>query len=1283
MATTYAGVIAHYIKKAQKLSQGRDGIAGFCSLQGPTGGGKSSALYKSLHEDEPAVLEVLKDHGVKGLFVTHRWNILQDVYRNLVEHQDSQGRQFTASVLYSQQEAVTCAVTQIPLPHEKAVTKDAFPNPFKEIDSLVEHKILNDSEQDRLSKNCRELIKSKRELDFQKNRETYSEKYKQQLTDEQVALCRAIEGILYDAEKNLKKELEDLTKKFGAEHKVTRKQKKKWDFYRNNPWVRRIFPAIVWRDKQQHLLILTTHKFYNSFYDGEEKVRLSSSKLKGYAVFIDEFDYQSDELLKLLAQAQHIQEPAEFLGQFLGGGKRLINRIGLGSNDVVESISQELIKLLNALEEDLATRGVDLNVSRSFVMSDGAYERNQKFRPLYLFRSDHFITNKSVSVAQTERGFVIQQYEQGKSLENIKAGDLLRVMEKYTRQLSLLFAEHATNEVDAQHLLRSVCHLMFNSVNDYQPAYYSQAISNMSLHALPRTSLVEAQGIIKSNVLANTHTNLLGLSAWLLKQDSNYKDIDPLRIMIKRAYLPTTAEGLLAVLASRNLVFALSATSYIERAIGHFDLLWVTQFLTYIAESRTPELTHSFLGDEFQDRSEQWFKKPIPYIPNEEDLALQQQVIVSLAEKKKEKRQTKLELHRHQFDQLVDTEELKEVERHLSPEFFSQPGDDFSTATEWRRDTLKKLIWTLKEAASKAEHRGHLVFVNSLACFKKWLLEDDAKTSRDSLGWLTLQSEYKETAPFIELKIGGRYLTLCLLEAAAQKQESFEQRYQQAFATGKPVIILTQRASATNGINLDYQLEDGRSMDLTCLYIIESHHFFFSTWNSQNNDSEMTHVGVQLRNLDKLTRQAQLSHQKRRIYIQALMSNEFRGIRELNAAYKKSEDYVKNIAADVQQQVGRLERSWELVPEIEIHMCQEVAHELEKFTHLPTYTNNIGLMSDLNQQLFSQLKEKSIDFESYMVASTAERYEGSKAEEIIDNRLVASFAKIRKGETVIGNPMRVWHELGEAVLKMDFCWQPQTEVFGISRPLKDWACFKKSKLLQNADTIYYDPNTWQFYPKKLLGSVAYQPQQLYQAVQSNSAIYDWFNYFNYRTSIWPFAHEFEQEYALHPKVVQRILQGRIGEESIRGLLYQDGIVTATTGQEAELFELYDFKVKNSSVYIDAKNWSSSSLDKADDDYQLWVSLNDNNTPTPQALAERLTRIRMLKGKSAVLVIANLVAAEEQCSINAFTINLQPTTKDKADILIVPGCVSPTNFKVTSAFKELTQIIKAKEKQNAD
>lgn len=80
----------------------------------------------------------------------------------------------------------------------------------------------------------------------------------------------------------------------------------------------------------------------------------------------------------------------------------------------------------------------------------------------------------------------------------------------------------------------------------------------------------------------------------VIKKDESELELDPERVQIKRALLSTSPEGLLVSLASRNLVFSLSATSYIERALGHFDVRWIESALRYIAQARDPVCVQSF-----------------------------------------------------------------------------------------------------------------------------------------------------------------------------------------------------------------------------------------------------------------------------------------------------------------------------------------------------------------------------------------------------------------------------------------------------------------------------------------------------------------------------------------------------------------------------------------------------------------------------------------------------------------------------------------------------------------
>ncbi|MGV3870892.1 hypothetical protein, partial [Citrobacter freundii] len=93
---------------------------------------------------------------------------------------------------------------------------------------------------------------------------------------------------------------------------------------------------------------------------------------------------------------------------------------------------------------------------------------------------------------------------------------------------------------------------------------------------------------------------------------------------------------------------------------------------------------------------------------------------------------------------------------------------------------------------------------------------------------------------------------------------------------------------------------------------------------SADSNDDMAHAGFQLRNLEKLLRAGEISRKQHQRFILPLMLNRKNEISRLNGEYKRTSDYIKNTAANVQQQVGRIERAWCEVPNAEIHLDAEL-----------------------------------------------------------------------------------------------------------------------------------------------------------------------------------------------------------------------------------------------------------------------------------------------------------------------------------------------------------------------
>lgn len=266
---SYNAVIEYTLSQAKKSKTSRR-IAGFCQLQGPTGSGKTSSLYRSGYADNalPA-LETIKKSGSQAILVTHRWNILHDIYEKTAAHKDSNGEPFTVSVLYAQDEQIVSAIEATPLPHENNISADSLPDPFDSINILEDRNLFASQDiADKLRRNCKNI------LHINKSLKGYPTRFQTAIASEKESLiksCAAVEITLIQNIKLLEKEAKKQKEKYGEEHELTQAARQRVADFRRHVWVRRILPAIAWRDEKQHLLIMTTQKRFHRFTMGIAK----------------------------------------------------------------------------------------------------------------------------------------------------------------------------------------------------------------------------------------------------------------------------------------------------------------------------------------------------------------------------------------------------------------------------------------------------------------------------------------------------------------------------------------------------------------------------------------------------------------------------------------------------------------------------------------------------------------------------------------------------------------------------------------------------------------------------------------------------------------------------------------------------------------------------------------------------------------------------------------------------------------------------------------------------
>ncbi|MGO5000247.1 hypothetical protein [Oceanisphaera sp. W20_SRM_FM3] len=1267
------------IKRAQ-VSNGDQALAGLITINGPTGLGKTSAITEPSPKGDRSVLSELMATQLQGVFITHRWNILHQVAA------DVQAQGFTVSVIYARQEQVLAAVLGRPYAHEDPNL--AHGDWSQHLASLTAAGLWVNAwcSVAQLGELCSTIKRLALQL---QNLATWpnSDDLKQQCEYDLNVACKQLETAILQNMAQLKPtaKQEQSNGKRRRQLGVTTLSQSPWHQYRAHPWIRRLLPAVAWHDEQQPLLIMSTQKFYHGFYDGMQRARMADAKTHGHVIFIDEFEYQEPVLLSLLSQAQRIQEIPQCLGVLLDEGMRAIPRFRAANrqDEHLNRVLDELEQHFTDTQARLKEQGILFPRHRALIQDE-----HSPFISRYLFHSDYTITDKPTYLLPQDHSLLVANTP---SANSVNAGYFFSELEQLLRHtLAVLARLPIEAQLGSGNSVRNeFMHLLFNGVNDYRSGHYQRHFSWAVLMGdAPNTHLPELAELAKTNTLPHTQAQLHGFSCWLFTPAT--EQIDKLRIRQKRAHIPTTPEALLVALASRNLVFGLSATAMLARTVGHFDMRWVYGALHEISRARQLASTTS-------DKPE---PQPIPITPNAESDSAQQQLIQHLQHIKADRRNNQFELQVTDF-----TEHTSPVGQCIRQALAQLPADFFQddnqatlntaiseTALEYRSHSLHAMLRIICLAAVSEEyHLGHLAYANSIRFMRKWLECPSAQASRACLASVLSVKPAAEQAgfetfldssSFVPLWCSGQPLILCLLTAQSQRDLMFAQHYAQAFSSGVKVVVLTQVASATNGINLNTpmlrhgQLQD---QDLSCLYLYEGRHFYFSPPQQQPGQPPMVDTGFHLRQLQKLRQASYLSEFDYRHFIASLMQGNAREISRLNNQfYKNTFDYVLNLTADVQQQVGRIERVWAPMAHTRVVIHNTLADTLQQYADDPHgYAQHKPMLSCLNQGVFAALQERQ-DPQSALALLFSSIQDAQQIKEVIDQHLIGRIRRSREPDQQVIDVtalQRTWETLGRAALRRDLACQFSGQDLGLpcaTITLKEWACII---LPAGADPV---TGVWRRPDNRFMASSSpeasrYRLAPLYRWVNHHQAINQWFKRHGYATS-GEINSGLEEQYLFHPAFSQRILQGRIGEESIRALFAANQLSTHSGLLHKHTLEVYDFHLSGTPLYVDAKYWGLNSLAQAEAKFQAWLAAPASVDNYWQALSDKVKQLRQYGDPNARLVVINLVGSEADASLKGVDLSLAPTDIATAPILVLAGALHPEHpNSITSGFNGLCEL----------
>ncbi len=314
----------------------------------------------------------------------------------------------------------------------------------------------------------------------------------------------------------------------------------------SHPVVETLFPAIAFRRRPEvRIMLVTLHKAYYGFFDGAQIRSLTDLSAQTNAIiFLDEFDFLENDLVKLICRVPQISDPFDFVACFY----RAMAFHKLPKQDFpLHPNIRERIKKIVTLIENIRTKGLDYPNINQFTLAKTPTKRAPA-----IFRTNRTISTTPLFINQTTRSYQLETKKSNQAWAT--ATWFFHTIGLATTLILALFKEL---ERDNEGMYWELMRQCFRNTD-----FFEQVIS---IPRLPQPQ--QAHSTQRSSLLQGGY-NLFEIND--LQQRSDNEEVEVFFYQMLQ-----TPENLLRILTSKHLIFALSATADIRRCIHHFDLDWL------------------------------------------------------------------------------------------------------------------------------------------------------------------------------------------------------------------------------------------------------------------------------------------------------------------------------------------------------------------------------------------------------------------------------------------------------------------------------------------------------------------------------------------------------------------------------------------------------------------------------------------------------------------------------------------------------------------------------------
>lgn len=587
----------------------------------------------------------------------------------------------------------------------------------------------------------------------------------------QVAEITAREGILPEwLEKHADSQARIILQAVRQVIQITRDKNGKSAIYNwliSHPVVETLFPAIPFRHRPEcRIMLLTLHKAYYGFFDGVQVRSLTSLFEENNAIlFLDEFDFLENDLVKLICRVPQVSDPFDFVAHFY----RAMAHHKLPKQDfpLHPKLRDRIINIVKFIET-IPQRGLNYPNINQFTL---VKTHKPGITPA-IFRTNRTISTNPLYINQTTRSFQLEMKKSNQAW--IDANWFFNVIGLATTLIIALFKdlEH-DNERTYWELMRQC----FRNTD-----FFDQVIT---IPRLPRQQ--QSRSTQRSSLLHGGY-NLFDIND--LQQRTDNEEVEVFFYQMLQ-----TPENLLRTLGSKHLIFGLSATADLRRSIHHFDLDWLENEGLLLPTTDEDRNDIQQLSDH-KAKLRQELMTVTQINGLETSNPLQKRISDFLH----------AVVHNDEFDEDSGGHRSQRMHRFFAAFLWLlEQGGDRPRQLLFLNSFLQvQLLFTT--FASHAKEAGI------------YTIERLPDTPWFHAFKISIES-YQATVVFFNAELATQ----------VRKSKNAEQAFTELFWTPDPVVVVTQYLSAGNGVNLQYTNEEGgKEQDFTHIGLLETPYYFFT-----------------------------------------------------------------------------------------------------------------------------------------------------------------------------------------------------------------------------------------------------------------------------------------------------------------------------------------------------------------------------------------------------------------------------------------------------------------------